>query len=50
MILNEIVDYLIFKDFIVPLGILIGGLLGIVTVYLIMDIKDKIKRRKKNRK
>lgn len=46
MILNEIVDYLMFRDFIIPLGFLIGGWIG----YLIICVKDKIKRRKRNRK
>lgn len=46
MILNEIVNYLIFRDCIIPLGILISCLIGGLIIY----VKDKIKSRKKNRK
>ena len=46
MILNEIVNYLIFRDFIIPLVIIICCLIG----SLVICVKDKIKSRKKNRK
>lgn len=46
MILNEIVNYLIFRDFIIPLVIIICCLIGCLIIY----VKDKIKSRKKKNK